>query len=226
MDETEKEAKSEKKISPDKTAIIFLSIAATIIAILVIVFLSMQTGNEFTYKGLMFEKTMEGKIAFYTVKVPAINSEGKITSYVKVDFRNDPRELNDVAVALTGNLIKFVAEKKVYVSIDKDMPKCNGDSILSMANLGVFLSIFKLNAEGVVNNPDYANKTSGIMYANCETNPSNTVIMFFPGNSTEITQTKENCYNIIVSNCESLKAVEKFELQVLEQYANSLGLNN
>jgi hypothetical protein len=60
-------------------------------------------------------------------------------------------------------------------------------------------------------------------YATCETNPDNTVIVIENGEETRIDQLSNNCYHISSKDCDILKALEKFELQVLEDYVKSLG---
>ena len=50
----------------------------------------MKEESRFIYRGIVFEKTYEGKIAFYTGVVPVILDNSKIV-YIAIDFRNDPR---------------------------------------------------------------------------------------------------------------------------------------
>ena len=50
----------------------------------------------------------------------------------------------------------------------------------------------------------------------------NTVIILKDGAETKIEQTANNCYEISFANCEVLKAVERFELQVMSEYVGKL----
>jgi len=174
--------------------------------------------NKFTYNGIPFEKTAYGKLTFYTAQIPVINSEGKIISYTAVDFRSDPRKLKNIPVS-TGSEITFIRDKKVYISYDLNINPCENNT-LAATNLGKFLNIFSLNKQVAVNDPAYLNNKD-IPFANCTTNPANTVIFVRSGNRTEITKTGSNCYEVISKDCDIIASTEKFQLQILEEYLSN-----
>jgi hypothetical protein len=215
--EEHKEAQEKQAETGEKSVVIFFIVALIIIAVIAGIFIYKQTSSSFNYNGLYVEKTKTGSITFYDVSLPALDEYGKVVSYSTVKLRNDPRDLENVKVSTNGS-IRFVSSKKVYISIDKDMPSCNGSSILSMAGLGMFLSKFGLDNAGALNDPSYEGTNGSIKYANCEKYPDNSVIMVFQGNKTAVTQTAKNCYEIEFKDCESLMAVEKFQVQMMEEY--------
>jgi hypothetical protein len=174
----------------------------------------MQGTNKFTYQGIGFERHYVGQIELYTAQVPLKDSLGQITGYMAIDFRNDPRELRGISVDTPGG-IGFVKDKLTYVSYG-DLKQC-GNNTLAAANLGIFLSDAGIDKKGALDNESYANNTY-IPYVNCQTHPDNTVILVKSGNETRIEQTAKNCYELISKDCEIIRATEKFELAVLDQY--------
>ena len=92
------------------------------------------------------------------------------------------------------------------------------DNTLAAANLGVFLVDAGIRKKAALDN-ESATRNTTIPFVNCDTNPSDTVILVHSGNETAVKQTESNCYEIIVKDCDILRATERFELTVLEQYA-------
>jgi predicted nucleic acid-binding Zn ribbon protein len=217
----DKEARkiSEPEEKNNNTAIfIVFGIAILIILICVIAVFLRYNSNNFKYAGMEFNKNYMGDITFYTAKVPAIDAYGNIQLYKEIDFRNDPRKLRDVTVDVNGS-IKFIKNNMVYVSYG-EMEQC-GNNGLAATNLGIFLSTTNLNYKGALDDPDYINSTA-IPYVNCQTHPNNTVILIKSGNETKIEKTSDNCYEIVFKDCEMLKATEKFEVIILDQYMKEI----
>jgi len=217
-EEAEKISGEPKEKNKNAAIFIVLGIAVLIILICVIAVFYRYSSNNFKYEGIEFNKNYMGNILFYTAKVPIIDSYGKISGYKEIDFRNDPRKLKDVTIDVNGD-INFIKSNTVYVSYG-EMKQC-GDSVLAATNLGLFLSATNIKYKGAVDDSDYINNTN-VPYANCQTNPDNTVILLKEGNETKIAQTGNNCYELVFKECEILKLTEKFELIILKQYMEML----
>lgn len=214
--------KSEKEVEPKATRAnterqikIFLVLLVTVTIIIFIVIALKQSSRTFDYNGLSFTKDKMGAILFYTVKIPIEDAYGNIKSYLLIDFRNDPRKLENIEVNTTGN-IKFVQNNKVYVSINEPIKQCNYTGI-AMINLGRFLTDVSLDVKGAINNASYSNSTD-FPYVNCDNTKNSTVVMIRSSNQTGIFQKSKSCYEITFKDCEILQATEKFELTILEQY--------
>ena len=100
-----------KKI--DKSYWITVAIIIVIVAAFIAGFFYMKNANTFVYEGINFNKTYFGKILFYTAKVPAIDSQGRVVAFSYIDFRNDPRKIKDIPV--NSDSISFSKDKKVYL---------------------------------------------------------------------------------------------------------------
>ena len=209
--------KSEEK-NNNTSLFVVLAIAVLIILICIIAVFFRYDSNNFKYMGIEFNKNYMGQIIFYTAKIPVTNSQGIISGYHTIDFRNDPRELNNVIVNVTGN-IKFIKNSIVYVSFG-EMEKCE-DNGLAATNLGFFLGATDINYKGAVDDSNYINSTN-VPYVNCQTHPNNTVLLIKSGNETKIEQTSDNCYELIFKECEVLKATEDFQLITLSQYIKKI----
>ena len=205
--------KEELEIKISKEAWIVIGIiAVTIIAIAAIVYVSKGAGK-FEYNGIQFQKEYTGQILFYAAKVPVFDSYGRQVGINSIDFRNDPRKLEDIPVETQGD-ISFIRDKTVYVTYS-DLEQCSYNGVAAI-NLGRFLGNAGLSIRGAVMNE--SGNSSNIPYATCSLFPENTVIEVKNGDRTEIRQTSENCYEIVSKECEILEATEKFQLVVLEQY--------
>lgn len=189
-----------------------------VLAIIIIVSLSLyyiKVSNNFTYQGVEFKKTYFGKIPFYSAQIPVINSQGKVVSITNIDFRGNPKDLNDVSYAIQGP-IKFVKNKIVYAVYDKDLEICEFNGVAA-TDLGEFLGVLGLNRTGAVNDVEHK-VNSSLVYANCENNPNNTVILLKSGEENSIKQTAQNCYVLTSKDCDVLKVIERFKLEVLKDY--------
>jgi hypothetical protein len=209
---------SSKKDARDRQALILLGGFALIIIIFVAVFAFIRMSNNFTYEGIKFSKITEGKLTYYNAAVPALDQNGRVTSYVAFQFRNDPRKLRDIPVATNG--INFAKDKTLFISYD-NLKICE-DNMLAAVNFDIVLSNFGLtNKRSGLANESYARETN-LTYVNCETNPLNTVILVKNGNETKIEQTSKNCYEIVSYDCDILKAMEKFQLELIKEYVAKL----
>jgi hypothetical protein len=195
----------------------YVIMAAIILLLVLGIFFGLKLSkksSEFTYNGVVFNKTMENTIAFYTVKIPVTDSNGNLIGYRSIDFRNDPRNLANISFEKDSE-IKFALNRTVFVT-SPELTVCE-DNNLAAANFGIFLSKYGYEASAGFMNESGA-KTKRLDYVTCENRPHNTVIEVLNGNETIIRQTAKNCYQIIFNNCEILRAMEKFELQLTEEY--------
>jgi len=215
-DEKAGEENLEIKISKEIWIVIGI-IAMTIIAIAAIVYISKGAGK-FEYNGIQFQKEYTGEILFYAAKIPVYDVYGNQVSMNSIDFRNDPRDLGEINVETYGN-IAFIRDKTVYVAYS-DLRHCDYNGVAAV-NLGRFLGNAGLSVKGAVMND--SGNSSDVPYVTCSLYPENTVIEVKNGDSTEIRQTSENCYEIVSKDCEILKAAEKFQLVILEQYMEEIG---
>jgi len=174
--------------------------------------------KEFNYNSIKFQKTIMGKIIFYSTSVPLVNNEGKIYSEYLVNFREEPKKLNYIKINLSEDeTINFVKAKPVYISLDDNLPICP-DNLIAVVNLAAFLTSFGgLDVNGALNNKTAANETH-VAYANCENSPNNTVIRIKTANETIITKVGPNCYELKYKECEINKVTEKFSLIIIDRY--------
>lgn len=181
--------------------------------------------NKFEYAGLDFQKTKLGKIIFYSAKIPLVKSyttssvirEEDITGSYPINFRNDPRGLENIRVNISSEDMKFIKTNVVYISLDPEMKKCE-DNALALMNFAGFLGGFGgMKIKSAISDKN-ASRELNITYAKCSTHPTNTVIQISSGNETTIYKKGENCYQLLYKDCEILQLTEKFQIAVLEGY--------
>jgi hypothetical protein len=152
----------------------------------------------FNYEGVKFEIVKQCGIGnsncliLYKTAIPVVYN-GKIVPY-NFYLRNDPRKLGGIVV--DGNV--SLSENAV-VNLKSDF-NCNGDGMIGLANLVNLYKVLGINT--IKDENASCDKLGRYIYLNIE-----------EGNSTKIEQTGPKCYNIQVSNCEILKATEKFMLE-------------
>ena len=198
----------------EKQVLYVVVVGALIVLIFLGVFAAIRSSNNFTYDGIPFLKNKLGSIQLYTAQVPGIDG-----GTISFDFRNDPRKLKDVKVDVNEELT-FLVDRTIYVAIG-DVETCE-DNGIAAAGLGIFLSgVGMKNRKSALANETFAKEMNGT-YVTCATNPDNTVIIIKSGNETHVKQTSNNCYELMSTDCEVLKSLEKFEFIVLAQYMNRL----
>jgi len=174
--------------------------------------------NKFTYINLHFQKSITGNLVLYSADVPVIDNEGEIVSSYFVNFRNNPKELQEVEMddRIKEGGVKFIENQIVYISLNPDMEKCS-DNTLAMFILGGFLKDAELDVKSAFSDKEKAEE-AGIPYKDCKDSTSNTVIKVTSGEETRINQMSSNCYEIVYADCEIVKGVERFNLAILEEY--------
>ncbi len=204
----------------NKSTITMASILGIIVLLVVfgVIYSKNLSHSEFVYNGIDFEKSYFGKILLYTAKTVLNDSNGKPRIGVSIDFRNDPRKLENIPVNITK--LYIIKDRPVYVLSDNSSVGCE-DAGLAYINLGRFLANLGLNVKGAQDNPDLAKTNSTIPYVNCRKDFLNTVIVVTGANESSIEQTTANCYYVKFKSCDILKSTEKFELYVLENVIKS-----
>jgi hypothetical protein len=200
-----KMSKLEKK--QDKQAKYIVGIMFFILIVIIFSALFVDISRTFGYNGMKFSKEKYGNILIYKHSYYFIN-DGEQYLY-NLYLRNDPRK-NDVSFEGTDI---FFNPGLIYLSINTtNLEKCENSSI-AISEVAGFLKNNLLDVKSASPDKAQANKT-GYPYANCNTHPSNTVILFEEGNKTEIVQDKL-CYTVKVANCEILEASEEFIVQAI-----------
>lgn len=204
----------EKKQQELHTNIVIGVIIGLIILLIAVIFL-INASNKFTYLGISFNKIRYGEIILYSANVPVLDSSGKLAGYMTVDFRNDPRKLRDINVTTNG--IKFLKNATTYISVDPLTEKCDDSGIAIISFGRTFLQGAGISASLGSINETHA-KAQNLPLITCQNSTKNTVIIIKNSTKTSITQPETNCYEINFKDCEILRAIEKFQLEVLREY--------
>jgi len=191
-----------------------------VMVVLLVVLLSasaiFKSFNRFSYSGLVFTKERFGQIPvyhhYYFFADPLSNQQYIYNLYLRMDPRTN-------YVPVQGE-ISFPYGNLVYLSI-------NGTGLTQCANasrdIGTISSFLTLNLIPVkAATPDKKEaKINNITYADCTSNPDNIVILIKSGNTTRILKERDRCYSISIANCETLQAIEKFEVQAVLDSRNN-----
>ena len=229
----EKPIEEEVKAAPEivkkqnKQLMWALIIMVLAVAILISVpYISKELFNKFNFIGLTFYKTRFGTIDLYSTKIPISktshsNAEliktSEITSYYPIDFRNDPRKLNDINVDLNKSHIGFVQNNTLFITFNSSDPACDQNIISAVSLTNFFMDFAGLKVSGAVTEKEYAS-SNNVPYVTCEMARENTVIYFKKGEVNKIEKGVGNCYILTYKNCDMLPVAEKFEQSVLENY--------
>jgi len=176
--------------------------------------------NKFRYINLDFQKTQLGDMYFYSTKIPAADSSNNIIGTFSMNFRNDPRELEDINFKNTTTTPVFTKEKTVYISPGKIERNCVESSAATLTLSGFLRQFALLNVSAGISDRKVAEENN-FPYISCINYKKNTVIEIIEGNETKIEQINPNCYRLIYKDCEIMKVSEKFILAILEGYMNN-----
>ena len=190
----------------------------SILAIVILVpLIKYQFINKFVYAKLDFQKTQAGDMVFYSTRIPVGDRYGDIIGSFFINFRNDPRKLEDIEVKKTTSTPIFKRDRVVYISTGKMERNCQ-DGTAAVLTLSGFLKQFALmNVSGAISNKEIAEE-NGIPHINCYNTPDNTVINIVEGSETKINQGNPNCYDLVFKDCEVMEVTEKFLLEIIEGY--------
>lgn len=153
-----------------------------------------MSNNDFEYNGITFEVVKE--VAPYRTSIPVLY-QGSETDY-NFYLRNDPRELDEIVFDGNLNIKPFMVVNAT------DELKCNGDGIISIANLA---NLYKVLGTQVIKDQN----------ATCNQNGTYMYLNIVPGEENKVEQYGVSCYNLQVSNCEILKVTEKFMVETLSR---------
>lgn len=179
-----------------------------LVALLVASALFRSTKN-FKYKGLSFTKELYGKLPvyhyYYYFTEPVTQRLYKYNLYLLLD----PRKNN---VPVNGTII-IPYNKTVYITFNiSALTNCN-DSRRDVATLSSFFAYNFINISiGDVDKQDAA--MNNLSFIDCNSYPENMIIKIQGANETSIYK-QDNCYLMNIANCETLQAVEKFEVQAV-----------
>lgn len=164
--------------------------------------------NHFNYKSLSFTKERFGEIPVYHYYY-YFEKGGQQYQY-NLFLRIDPRKNN---VSMEG-VTEFPAGKTVFIGVNgtgiTECPTASRD----LGTLGAFFANNLIPIKPGTLDKNEANETN-MTYIHCNPFIDNAVIQIFSGNETRIYKEFGNCYNIEISNCRILDAIEKFEVQAI-----------
>ena len=186
-----------------------------------------QSLNKIEYQGLTFAKEKFGEIPLfhysYYFNAPRSLTGGAINTGQLIQYnlylRLDPRENN---VPVEGGQIILSTDIPTYLTIDTVGLESCEKSTIAVAGLSAFLAENFIQIKGATTDESFVEE--GIPLVTCDTNPNDTVILLTTGSETKILKKSNLCYNIIVSNCETLQATEKFIVQSIIDSRERRGL--
>ncbi|MBT4135830.1 hypothetical protein HOD75_04835 [archaeon] len=190
-----------------------------ILIIVLVPYINKNIINKFEYNHLDFFKAKRGGVWVYFTEIPRIDQQGNSLDPFYLELISDPREIDSIPVELKKDSIVFQRSKDIFLSINPDMEVCP-HSVNGVGGITQLLTRFGLmNVRGAQSTEEGAEENR-LLFANCQSHPDNTVIMFNSGNETKIEQTSENCFEITYANCEIVEVSEKFMLEVVGDYMN------
>jgi len=172
-----KQSKNENKIL--RNILIFLGI---IMIFFFAVYFLKSGSNNFQYRGINFEIVKD-------------NYQGKVVPY-NFFLRNDPRKLDNIS--FSGEIVF----KKLMVLNATDNLNCNGDGIISMANVA---NLYRILGTKVIKDEN----------ATCDSNGAYTFLNVAVGNKNKVEQFGPSCYELTVKDCDVLMVTEKFMIESL-----------
>ena len=221
--EPEKNKISKKGIKKKQNRQIMWAIILMISLILIIVgvpFIKNNFINKFRYINLDFQKTQLGDMYFYSTQIPVADSSNNVIGTFSMNFRNDPRELEDINFKKTTSVPVFTKERTVYISPGKIERNCVESSAATLTLSGFLRQFAQLNVSAGISDKKVAEENK-FPYIACINTKKNTVIEIIEGNETKIEQISPDCYRLEYKDCEIMKVGEKFILAILEGYMDN-----
>lgn len=212
---------SEEKQERQIKWIVFLMVSVILI-IIAVPFINKNFINKFDYKGMEFQKTKLGDLVFYSVKFPVVSATGQVTGDYSMNFRNDPRKLEEIPSNIPNNEITFIKRSvggynPVYISLNPNMELCE-DTNLALITFSGFLRDSGLEVRSATTNKNYSEEMD-IPYKDCGFS-SDTIIKIDSADESSISKIMDNCYDIKYKDCEIIEVTERFMLIMLEEYAS------
>jgi len=176
--------------------------------------------NKFRYINLNFQKTQLGDMYFYSTMIPVVDSSNNILGTFSMNFRNDPRKLDDINFKKTTSVPVFIKDKAVYISPGKIERNCVESSAATLTLSGFLRQFAQLNVSAGISDKKIAEENN-FPYISCINTKKNTVIEIVEGNETKIEQISPECYRLEYKDCEIMKVSEKFILEILKGYMDN-----
>ena len=185
-----------KKSNPKAKILKIILITCISIILLILIFsLCINSIRNFNYAGVDFKTVQEGKLTLYQTSIPVMY-KGSMVPY-SFYFRTNPRQL----VKVSFDSENFSLMKNAVISFDKEFD-CNGDAIIAVANLAKLHEVLGI-------------KLMRDEEASCDARYD--YFKLKEGQETGINKLEDNCYEIVVGNCEILKATERYMLEMFIQ---------
>jgi len=181
-----------------KIFLIVLGISLLILFIAYFLFYNFKYGK-YNYEGIEFKTVQEGKLILYKTVLPVFY-QGKEAEY-NLYLRTNPRQLVKIPFEGKENLMLM---KNSVINFENNF-SCDGDEVIAIAN---FAQMNQILNSTLMRDED----------ASCDLKGRYNYINLQEGNETKIVAFGPNCYNIIISNCEILKATEKYMVEFLVKY--------
>tara|TARA_Y100000034_G_scaffold76680_1_gene92135 strand:+ start:239 stop:946 length:708 start_codon:yes stop_codon:yes gene_type:complete len=182
---------------------IFISIGIIVVLIL-LGYLAVNNIRNFEHQGVNFETVkfcdVKPCLILYQTSLPVI-SNGNKAEY-NFYLRNDPRNLN---VSFKGE-VNLIPNMVVNATSDFN---CNGDGIISMANL---VKLYEIIGTSVIKNEALE----------CDPSGNHMFLQIQEANETSIEQFGMACYTLNVNNCEILEVTEKFMIETFVEVERKL----
>ena len=207
----EKDTKIDKQLKKYLPLLIGLGV---LVVVFVVFYFAFAGLGKVKYEGLTFIKERYGDVQVYHYSYVTEISSGRVRA-IDVFVRGNPAE-NEVPI---DSKIIYPTGKNVYLSINSTEINMCEDTMIAIAGLSGFLANNEIPLKA--GTPDREeSKRNNSTYLTCASYPSSLTISLKAGEETKITRTG-NCYNIEVSNCEILPALEKFIVQSIVDAKNS-----
>ena len=159
---------------------------------------------EFKYRGISGRIVQEGNIILYETPFP-YNHQGKIIPWY-IYIRNDPRQLD--RIKFQGEMdfgVRFIeGQYGLIADVSEELSPCSdtGIAITNMINLQAIGVKFVRNVDDLS-----CDEEGRYMYINIK-----------PGDKTEIIQVGNACYDILVKDCDILRATERFMVEMFVEF--------
>jgi hypothetical protein len=186
---------SPEQLKKEKKVFMSIMIAmAGFILLFAIVYSAIYFSSHFIVKGVEFERMKIGEILVYKTNLP-VDYQGGIADY-NFYLRTDPRELEKIP--FNGDII---LQENMVLNLMNDF-NCDGDGMIAIGNVQ---NLYSLIGTKIISDKN----------ATCDSQGRYIFMTIEEGNETKITEYGSigGCYEVEVSNCEILKATEKFMLE-------------
>ena len=193
--ENKKQVKDENKLL--KVILVGLGVIIVLFLIGAVIINSL---THFGYRGLNFNVIKEGELIFYNTAFPMYSDGNRHVADYNFYIRNNPKTLE--SIPFDGQMI---LANNMVINITNDFDNCEGDkqgdNVIAMANLLKVGDVFGIDMISDLN-------------ANCDPYGEYMFLKIMPGETTNIKQFGISCYLIEVADCEILKGLERFMVEM------------